>query len=266
MVFGVSAVEGYERRSNWSGGHSGRLVPPTSGRCEGLTQGKCMKQSVPTDPVVGLFRRWFLRVLGLVAGLASIAAVAGNVGVAEFHRAPAIELSGGFAGSEVHLNWRTYNMTQRVAVILRDGRPVAQTPNTWIRLGVPDWNVHRYTVKSHQYVSRLDYPVQATVSVGPGAAWLPVPQPVYPLQADVVPRTIRLRVDRIPGVTRYRFEVWNAANGRLVKSGDSATGVYQLNLPANGTFRWRAAAVSMDGSRVAAVGRFSPLIQFTTRR
>lgn len=235
-------------------------------RSKSRVQSKRMNRSVPTKSFVGVIGGWLLRMLTLVVSLSSLPAVAASAGVAGEYQAPTIELSGAFVGSEVHLNWQTHRMTQRAALVFRDGRQVARTSATSIRLGVPDWNVHRYTVKSHQHVDLMDYPAQATVSVGPVPAQLPVPSPVYPLPADVAPRTIRLRVDRIPGVTRYRFEVWNAANGRLVKSGDSSTGVYQLNLPANGRFRWRAAALSMNGSRVAAVGQYCPLVPFTTRR
>jgi hypothetical protein len=227
--------------------------------------------SIPRAPeTLGpLHTRWLARSMGLLMGLmtlllANTPARAQSVSV--IHRSPTMDLTGASVGNQIHLNWTVYHMIQGSARILRNDRQVAVTRATAIALNIPDWNVHKYTVLSHRYLSHTDSPNRGSILIGPASQFLPVPRPVYPLPADVAPRTIRLRVDPIAGVTRYRFEVWNAANGRLVKRGDSSSGVYQLNLPANGSFRWRAAALSMNGSRVATIGTYTPLIPFTTRR
>jgi hypothetical protein len=212
---------------------------------------------------------WLLRSMGLLMGLMTLLLATGPVRaqfVGEAYRSPTMDLTGASFGNQIHLYWTVYHMVQGSARILRDDRQVAVTRGTSITLNIPDWNVHKYTVLSHRYLSHTDSPNRGSILIGPASQFLPVPRPVYPLPADVAPRTIRLRVDPIAGVTRYRFEVWNAANGRLVKRGDSSSGVYQLNLPANGSFRWRAAALSMNGSRVATIGTYTPLIPFTTRR
>jgi hypothetical protein len=129
-----------------------------------------------------------------------------------------------------------------------------------------DYNVHRYTVRSYRAGGFQGIYYERSINIGPAATTLPTPRPVYPLTGDLAPRSVTLRTDPIAGVSRYRFEVWNAANGQLVSRTDRPSTSLNITLPANGRFRWRVATLSTNGNAVAAVGRFSDQINFTTRR
>jgi len=179
---------------------------------------------------------------------------------------PTLNLIGSASGTRVNLTWTTSYFNQSYAEVFRDGARLQRLTGFSTSLGMPDYNVHRYSVRSYQSGGMLGWYLERSINIGPAAATLPTPRPVYPLNGDLAPRGLTLRTDPIAGVSRYRFEVWNAANGQLVSRTDRPSTSWTVSLPANGRFRWRVAALSMNGNAVAAVGRFSDQINFTTRR
>lgn len=176
-----------------------------------------------------------------------------------------LELSGRASGTIVELDWVARNYRQSYAEILRDGRNLGRANTFCARLTMPDYNVHQYTVRSTP-TGAFSVAISKSLRIGPSSGVLPVPQPVYPLPGDLAPRTLTLRTDPVPGVSRYRFEVWNARTGALVKRVDTTATRLSLTLDRSAAYRWRVAALSMNGSSVAAVGRFCDQVPFTTGR
>lgn len=208
----------------------------------------------------------FLAVFAMILGLLSTtgAGIAGSVG-SVIWGIPTLTLTGSAVGTRVDLSWTTAYYAQSYAEVFRDGVRVQRVTGFRTSFGMPDYNVHRYTVRSYQAGGFQGIYHERSVNIGPAATTLPTPRPVYPLTGDLTPRSVNLRIDPIGGVTRYRFEVWNAVNGALVSRTDTASTTVRLSLPAKGRFRWRVAALSMNGGNVAAVGRFSEQISFSTR-